>query len=255
MTEVLAAIDNSLAARPVLIMARALAEVLGADVAALHVDDENDGGQTALRVAESLGIEYRQCGGDPLSCICEAAGRDDVVGVVIGARRDPVSHHTGHLAGQVADAVDKPVVVVPPDADPTAHLHRVVIAMEGSRHKSKALKSAVEVAAGADLDLTVVHVDDETSIPSFSDHAAYDAESYAHEFLARYLVGAPDAHLELRIGTPTDAIIDVTDGADLLAIGWPQHATAERGAVAHELLDRSHVPVLLIALDEREGST
>lgn len=252
MTKVIAAIDNSLAARPVLTMAVALAEVFGADVEALHVSE--DDGETARSNAEHLGIEYCQCAGDPFDCITHAVADDAVVGVVIGARREPVSHHTGHLARQVADAVDKPVVVVPPDAEPPAHLHSVVIAMEGSPHKSKALKAAVEVAAGADLDLTVVHVDDETSIPSFSDQVAYEAETYAHEFLARYLRGAPDARLELRIGTPADEIIDVTEGADLLAIGWPQSATGDRGAVAHELLDRSHVPVLLVALDENGGT-
>lgn len=253
MTRVIAAIDNSLAARPVLTMASALAEVFGAEVEALHVSE--DDGHTARSGAESLGIEMRQCRGDPFDCICEAVKEDDVVAVVIGARREPAGHHTGHLARQLADALDKPVVVVPPEAEPPAHLHNVVIAMEGSARKSRALKSAVEVAAGADLDLTVVHVDDETSIPSFSDQVAYEAETYAHEFLARYLHGAPDAHLELRIGTPADEIMDVTDGADLLAIGWPQSATGDRGEVAHELLDRSHVPVLLIALDESgEGS-
>jgi nucleotide-binding universal stress UspA family protein len=253
MTIVIAAIDNSLAAQPVLTMATALAEVLGADVRAMHISDEE--GLTARTSAETLGIEFCQCPGDPLEQICKAAEAADVVAVVVGARSKRATGHAGHLARQLADAIVKPVIVVPPEAEPAVHLRNVVIAMEGTPHKARGLKSAVDVAAGADLDITVLHVDDETSIPSFSDQVAHEAEAYADEFLERYLHGAKSAHLEMRIGVPADEIIDLTDtaAADLLAIGWPQCASDDRGLVAHEVLDRSHVPVLLIALDDEGG--
>jgi nucleotide-binding universal stress UspA family protein len=250
MTTVIAAIDNSMAARPVLAMASALAEIFGAEVRAMYISDEE--GLTERTSAETLGIEYCRCPGDPLEEICRAAEAADVVGVVVGARGKRATGHVGHLARQIADAVVKPVIVVPPEAEPATHLHNVVIAMEGNPHKARGLKSAVEVAAGADLDITVVHVDDETSIPSFSDQVAHDAEAYADEFLERYLHGAKSAHLEMRIGVPAYEIIDLTctTAVDLLAIGWPQSASADRGVVGHAVLDRSHVPVLLIALDE-----
>ncbi|HEX4822052.1 MAG TPA: universal stress protein [Acidimicrobiales bacterium] len=254
MTKVIAAIDNSLAARPVVLMATALAEVLGATVEPLHVSD--DDGETARACADSLGLELRRCSGDPLECIRAAAEADDVVAVAIGARQQPSGHHVGHLARQVADVIDKPVLVVPPETVPPAHLHHVVIAMEGTPAKTRHLKAAVDVASSADLHLTVVHVDDESSIPSFSDQVAHETDAYAHEFLARYLHGAPRARLELRIGAPADEVIDVTDVAapDLLAIGWPQSAGGDHGATAREILDRSHVPVLLVAIDSAETS-
>jgi len=250
MTKVIAAIDNSLAAHPVVMMASVLAEVLGATVEVLHVSD--DDGSTARACADRLGVPFRRCGGDPLDCIRAAAEADDVVAVAIGARREPSGHHVGHLARQIADAIDKPLLVVPPEAELPAHLHSVVIAMEGTPSRTRNLKVALDVAAGADLDLTVVHVDDETSIPSFSDQVAHETASYAEEFLARYARGAPRAHLELRIGPPADEIIDLTDQAtpDLLAIGWPQSAGEEHGVVAREILDRSHIPVLLVAIDQ-----
>jgi nucleotide-binding universal stress UspA family protein len=115
----------------------------------------------------------------------------------------------------------------------------------------------VDVTANADLELVVVHVDDEDSIPSFSDQVAHETDSYAEEFLARYLHGAPKARLELRVGVPADEIIAAADAAvaDVLAIGWPQSRDEQRGAVACEVLDRSRIPVLLIALDKREEAT
>ena len=52
MSRIVAAIDNSPAARPVLSVALALGPVLGADVEAVHVADEE--GDTAAAAAGSL---------------------------------------------------------------------------------------------------------------------------------------------------------------------------------------------------------
>ena len=254
MTKILSAIDNSLTAKPVLAMSAALAPVLGADVEAMYVAE--DGGHTARECAASCGIAFRQLPGDPLQQIVRQAANEAVVAVVIGARGRRGGRHIGHLAREVADAIDKPVLVVPPDAEPAERLHTVVIAMEGTPGKARSLKSAIAVAADADLELVVVHVDDENSIPSFSDQVAYETESYAEEFLARYLQGAPKARLELRVGVPADEIIAAADSAmaDVLAIGWPQSRDEQRGAVAREVLDRSRIPVLLVAIDGEEGT-
>jgi nucleotide-binding universal stress UspA family protein len=248
MSRILAAIDNSAAARPVVSMATALGEILNASVEALHVSDEK--GQTACATAESGGVEYRTLLGDPFTRIVQRAAENDVVAVVVGARRRLKARRLGHLARQIADAVEKPVLVVPPEAQATGRLRRVVIAMEGTPAKAPNLRVAFDLATGADLEFVVVHVDDEDSIPSFSDQVAHETEAYANEFLARYLHGAPTARLELRVGVPADEIIDLTDSlaADLLAVGWPRLAGADRGATAREILDRSHVPVLLVAL-------
>ena len=248
MTRVIAALENSLAARPVLVTAAAVADVLGGDVDALHIGD--DGGHTARASADQAGVAFRQLPGDPVKRIIEQASASDVVAVVLGARESASGRRTGHIPRAVADAIDRPVIVVPPGIDPSARIHTVVIAMEGTAAKARSLKSAVEVAAGADLDLVVVHVDDELSIPSFSDQVAHETDAYASEFLARYLRGVEKVRLELRVGVPADEILGVSQAADLIAVGWPQHATGDRGAVAREVLDRSRVPVLLVALGE-----
>jgi nucleotide-binding universal stress UspA family protein len=250
MSSIVAAIDNSAAARPVLSMATALGAVFGADVAAIHVSE--DDGQTASAIAETFGIPCEILRGDPFTRIAACAGRDDVVALVVGARRRIQGGSAGHLARQVADAVEKPVLVVPPESKPIDRLRRVLIAMEGTSKKARSIANAIDIAAGADLDLTVVHVDDEDSIPQFSDQVAHETDAYATEFLARYLRGAPDAHLELRIGVPADEIIDITNtlDPDLVAIGWPHVAGEHRGAVARDILDRSHVPVLLVAVTD-----
>jgi nucleotide-binding universal stress UspA family protein len=247
--KIIAAIDNSAAARPVLAGALALAGVLGASVEAVHVSD--DGGGTAQASAESFGVPFRAAAGNPFQVLLDLSARDDVVAVAVGARGRPGgARPAGHLALALADSIDKPVLVVPPDAQPTGYLQRVVLAMEGTPAKARSAKRTVELAAGAGLELIVVHVDDEDSIPLFSDQVQHETESYAREFLARYCHGAPEARLELRIGLPADEIIAAVDttAPDILAIGWPHSSDPGRGLVARQILDRSHTPVLLVAV-------
>jgi nucleotide-binding universal stress UspA family protein len=249
---IVAAIDNSAAARPVLSMATALGEILNASVEALHISDNE--GETASAIAESLGVPCRTCPGDPLTRIVERAADANVTAVVVGARRRLNGRNIGHLARQVADAIEKPVLVVPPEAQSTGRLHRVIFAMAGTRAKARNLKIAFDLAAAADLEFVIVHVDDEDSLPSFSDQVAHETQAYADEFLARNLRGGPAARLELRVGVPADEIIALTVSltADLLAVGWPHSRDAHRGATAREILDRSHIPVLLVSLSTED---
>jgi nucleotide-binding universal stress UspA family protein len=146
--------------------------------------------------------------------------------------------------------MDKPVLMVPPDAHPRDSLQRVVVAMEGTPRKARSVKRAVEVAASAGLELVVVHVDDEASIPLFSDQIQHETDAYAREFLARYCRGAPEARLVLRIGNPAEEILATSEtiAPDLLEIGWPHSSDPERGMVAREIVDRSPTPVLLVAV-------
>jgi nucleotide-binding universal stress UspA family protein len=248
MSKVVAAIDNSATARPVLVAATALARVLGADVNAICVAE--DEGQTARRCANGLRVPLTILTGDPFRQIEKRALADDVFAVVIGARRRVNERRIGHMARAVANQITKPVLVVPPEAIPAERLRTVLIAMKGTPATPRGIKAVVDVAAGADLEVVVVHVDDEASIPSFSDQAAHETDAYTEEFLARYVHGAPKARLELRVGVPADEILAATVSitADLLALGWPQSTDEDRGAVAREVLDRSHVPVLLVAL-------
>jgi len=250
MTIVIAAVDDSAAARPVLAGALALARVLGAGVEAVTVAD--DGGHTARACAERMAVPFRQLAGDPLTVIVALATGPAVVAVAVGARRSVQHHGIGHLALAVADAVDKPVLVVPPGAELPGRFDTALIAMEGTKDNTRAIKSAVELAAGTGLELVVVHVDDESTIPSFSDQVAHETDAYAAEFLARYVPGAPAARFEPRVGAPGEEIMAAVTavGADVIALGWPQSSGPHRGAVAREVLERSRVPVLLVALAE-----
>lgn len=249
MTTILAAVDDSPAAAPVLATAAAIAPVFGAEVRAVEVSDAV--GRTAHAAGEAVNIPVSAVRGDPLTEISRLAADDDVVAVVLGARdriRGPKP--MGHLALSLANTSPKPVIIVPPGARPPARVRRALLALKGTTRSRRHLQRAVALAAASDLEVVVVHVDDEDSIPSFTDQVQYDTELYATEFLARYAPGVMNARMEMRMGIPADEILQTIDEVhpDILAIGWPQSDDPARGAAARDVLNRSPIPVLLVAL-------
>lgn len=247
MSTVLAALDDSAAASPVLTAAAALAPLLASTVQAVHVGGPHAG--TARACADQAGVPYRVLAGDPAAVISRLAA-DGVSAVVVGARARPVGRTAvGHLALELAEVVPTPLLVVPPQSRPAAVLRSVLVALEGTPGRPKTLRHALSVVAGADIDVAVVHVESEEDVPSFSDSAAHETEAYAREFLARYWPQGPRARLVLRVGSPAEQILSVCKELhpDLLVAGWPQGRGSEHGHVVREVLSRSPVPLLLVA--------
>src|ERR1019366_7686934 len=155
MKKVIAAIDNSATARPVLAMAQAVASALAGALDALHVTE--DGDETARASAEAAGAALRTLSGDPVEQLALAVTEEDVVALVLGARAGPGGPRpAGHLVLALAGRTDKPVFVVPPDAQPPKQLRRVLVAMEGSPGKARALQRTIELSTGAGLEIVVV---------------------------------------------------------------------------------------------------
>lgn len=248
MSTVLAAVDDSLAAGPVITAAVAIAPLLGSSVEAVHFGE--DTGHTARECAERAGVPFRNVPGDPAEGLTQLC-LDDVTAVVVGTRDGAAeTGPVGHLALDLAERLPRPLLVVPQQYTPSDGVERVLVALEGSPGRAKPLRHAVEVVAGADIDLTVVHVDTEDLVPAFSDSAAHETADFAQEFLTRYWPLAPRARLALPIGTPVDEVLAVADDVkpDVLVAGWPQGAGPGHGHVVRELLRRSPYPVLLVAV-------
>ncbi len=250
MSTIVAALDTPTTARPVLRTALALGPVFGARVSAVRTDAEPHGSYEVE--AGAAGVPLTVALGDPVDHLRRAADDPGTVALVLGTRGAAATPPLRPLAEAVAAATPKPVVLVPPEARPAPTIRRVVVAMEGTARSPRHLQRTVELVEASQLELFVVHVDDVDSIPSFSDHVEYDTEAYADEFLARYCPGAPHARMATRIGRPADEILAACDDLrpDVLAMGWHQSAAPGRGVVVREVIGRTPVPVLLIALSE-----
>jgi len=245
---VIAALDNSLATRPVLATAQSLAELLGARVEAVHVGSNGD--RVASSEAAAAGLELHTLTGPTIERLAELAAAEDVAALVVGARGTPAgARPVGTTAFELMTSLMKPLIVVPPDVARPDQLRRVLVPLEGTLSTALAPTRIIDVACDAELDVVVLHVHDEASLPAFTDQPQHEADAWAEEFLARYMPGRVGAvRLEVRVGRREEQILCVAEeiGGDLIALGWSQDLAPGRASVVRTVLERGHIPVMLV---------
>jgi nucleotide-binding universal stress UspA family protein len=250
-TRVIAALDNSLAAKPVLATAQSLAELFGARVDAVHV--RKNGTRVASNEAAAVGLQLRMLSGPTVEQLAQIADAEDVVAVVIGARGTPAgSRPVGGTAFELMKSLDKPLVVVPPDVERAGVLRCVIVPLEGTLSTSLAPRRLLDFASDTELDVVVLHVHDEASLPAFTDQPQHETDAWAEEFLARYApAGVGRVRLEVRVGRRDEQILRAAEeiGGDLIALGWSQNLAQGRAAVVRAVLDRGRIPVMLVPVD------
>jgi nucleotide-binding universal stress UspA family protein len=248
MTKVIAALDNSLAAKPVLATALALGRLLGAKPELLHVSV--DGERTARSAADVAGLPLQTVPGPILDRLLERGRAEDVVAMVLGARGTPGGRRPlGSTALAVATSLLKPVVIVPPNAPSPAELRRVLVPLEGNLPASLVPRAIVALGREAELEVVVLHVHEETSLPLFTDQPQHERQAWAREFLTRYCPwGIGHVRLETRLGNSQELIPRVAGEtkADLIVLGWAQELADGRAPVVRAALSHSHVPVMLV---------
>ncbi len=247
---VLAALDRSPAAQPVLAAAAALADLLSAGLAALHVQEDST--QTPGDIAKAAGVPLRVVRGGVVDELVAAGKADDVAALVIGARGIPTDPRPlGSTAVAVAGALLKPVLVVAPDAEPRHRFGRALVPLEGSLATSLAPRSLIELAPDVGLEVVALHVVAPDAIPAFTDQPQHEQEALAREFLARYCPWGIDVvQFETRVGRREELIplAAAECGCDLIVLGWLRRLTPGRARVVRATLERSRIPVMLIPM-------
>lgn len=255
MRKVLAAVDGSLADAPVLITARGLGELLGADVEAIHVDAAGRADGTVA--AEAAGVPLRVVTGDVVEELAGAGKEDDVAALVLGARGLPTDPRPlGATAEAVATKVLKPVVIVPPDGIRPAAIRRILLPLEGTASSSHAPRVVLGLAQDISLDVVVLHALGAEDIPSFTDQPQHEHRAWASEFLARYFpAGIAGVRMETRIGRAETLVPQVAEefACDLIALGWAQELAPGRAPVVRAALQLSQRPVLLVPVRAHAG--
>jgi nucleotide-binding universal stress UspA family protein len=169
-TMILAAVDASAAAQPVLDTATALGRTLRLPVVAIHV--RQDGTEAERLLTERAGIELRLTTGTPAEAIVAALDHADVALAVVGVRGHPAGRRpAGSTALAVATSAAKPVVVVPPEPrdPPPAGLHRVLVPLDGTADTARAVEQTMSWFAGSGVEIVSLHVFDATTVPRFWD--------------------------------------------------------------------------------------
>jgi nucleotide-binding universal stress UspA family protein len=248
MKKVLAALDNSLAGKALLEAAHTLATLLDAEVQALHV--QTDGDRTARSTAEAAGIPFRTTKGPVVERLVEAGAASDVVALAIGARGTASGRRPlGGTASAVASTLPKPVMIVPPDADPRGAFRRVLVPIEGLASHTLAPRWFFEPAREAGIEVLALHIHDAESIPAFTDQPQHEQPAWSDEFVRRYCRwGIDDVRLETRVGRIGELIplVATESDCDLIALGWSRELSSARAPVVRETLARSNIPLLLV---------
>jgi nucleotide-binding universal stress UspA family protein len=260
MTIVMAALNGTPVSRVVLAVAAEVARVLDAEVEAVHVVEDGQDrpgiAADAAMEAAAKGIPVRMLDGLVEAMLVERASSDEIRAMVMGLRRSlGGSRPAGHVALGVIARVRKPVVVVPPVTTLGFRLRKVLVPVQG--RPADALEDTMAIAESAQLETVILHVRDEWSVPSFEDQPHYDVETWAEEFLARWVPGArAGTAIELRVGTPEEQILDVARdiGADMIAMGWSQDLSPGRATVVRWALEHTPIPLALMPLARTAGA-
>lgn len=254
MTTVIAALDNSSAAAPVVATATRIAELYSATAHALHVRE--DGAGAARAAAEGAGLELETVSGSPIEMLIDAAEQPTVRAVVLGARATRGGRRpAGSTAMKFIASVSTPLIVVPPDAPNPGRIDSILVPLDGTPASAAALAGTIELARGSGVAVVVLHVHPEGQLPRFSEHLQHEANTWAEEFVARNCpCPLEEVRLELRVGVPHEQLVRVVreTGVDLVAMGWSQELAGGRAAVVREALSRCPVPILLIPVEGPE---
>jgi len=249
MSTVLAAVDNSATAAPVLSAATAVAALLGAGIEAVHARE--NGYRKAQAAADAFGIPLRETRSRGLHGLIDSAEDPGVVQVVLGARSSSTGRRpAGHTALRLARSLTKPLVVVPPDVPLPVRFERILVPLDGTRTTADALAATVGLACECDIEVIALHVYDYADLPLFSDQPHHEADAWAREFLRRYATRPELVRLETRVGVPGEHVLRVArdKAVDMIALGWSQHLEEGRAAVVRDLLAESPIPVLLVPI-------
>lgn len=248
MKKVIAALDNSLASRPVVATAIGLSRLLGAEPELLHVVEGGD--RIARGAADAAGRQLETLPGPVVERLLERSRSEDVVATVVGARGTPGGRRPlGRTALALATALEKPVVVVPPHARPPEVLRKVLVPVEGELSASLTPRAIVQLGCESELEVVVLHVLEEEALPSFTDQPQHEREAWAGEFLRRYCPwGIGRIQFEARVGGSDVLVPLVAEEAnvDLIALGWTQELAEGRAPVVRAVLSRGRTPVLLV---------
>jgi nucleotide-binding universal stress UspA family protein len=221
--EILAVVESYASERDVLEVAAAVAELAGAGVVRADVREMRRGKRPAR--------------------ILTRCAEDDVLAAVLaGDQRDAAT------CWSVIRETIRPVVLVPPQAHlrrPT--ITRVLVPLDGTPESAKAAARTFELLHARELDVVVLHVFDETTVPRFWDQPAHSWPAWAAEFIARSGL-SPDARLTVRSGQPGARVVEVAEHehADLIALSWSQQLEPGRARTVRAAVCEATVPLLLL---------
>ncbi len=268
---VLVPLDGSVHATAAIPVARGLAKLLHATVAALHVSD-NSLAPTALVERMKLSREdvrglvvERRPGSAAAVIVQEAAERHAAVIVMCPQiRTDLPSRALGSVAEAVLRIAPCPIVLVPSARGRnTWALRRLLVPHNGTPTSAAVMGPATGFASMAAAELVVLHVAIPTAdrptepgtlvFPRYLDRPHHEWPAWGQEFLDRLraLGRARDGiemHLAVAQGDAGAAIVDFARQSDLVVLGWRGTLEPGRARIMRCVIRDTMCPVIVFRL-------
>jgi nucleotide-binding universal stress UspA family protein len=248
MSFILAALDAGPTAQSVLDTALRMGELTSTDVEVVHVTT-GDNQPVKLRT-DRAHVPLHLIRGPLEPALLSAVEAPEVVAAVLGTKAAAGDRRLlGTTATHIIERSTKPVVIVPPDFVCPGFFRRLLIPLEGTEASTQPVLEKLFPLLAADVELIVIHVFTESTVPAMLDHPWRDLEILGKEFLTRHLPNQ-EASIELRHGPAGNQVAEACDehGADLIVLSWSQDSTAGRARVVRQILGSVKLPILLFPL-------
>jgi nucleotide-binding universal stress UspA family protein len=265
---VLVPLDGSVHATAAIPVARGLAKLLHATVAALHVSDSSLA-PTALLERMKLtredvhGLVVERRPGPAAAVIAQEATERHAALIVMcpQIRTDLPSRALGSVADAVLRIAPCPIVLVPSARGRKDWaLRRLLVPHDGTPTSAAAMGPSTDLASTAAAELVVLHVatpgiDRPTEpgtlvSPRYLDHPHHEWPAWGREFLDRlHAVGRARDGIEMRLavaqGDAGAAIVDFARQSDLIVLGWRGALEPERARTMRCVIRDSACPVIM----------
>ena len=268
---ILVPLDGSLDARAALPVAKALGEVMGANLSVVHVS-----GAMPLPLSELvdwLGLEGAALHGWSIDArVGEPSATINDAARMAGARLIVLCTHTaaarptailGRIALGVLRAAPCPVVLVSPAQKPASwRPSRILLPHDGSPTANAAVGPAAELACKAGAELLVVQVGaagigapaerGSLSIPLYVDQPQHEWPSWSGELLERLECLSPDVRLHARLlvrgGAPGPEITRMAteQSADLIVLAWKGEWAGEHAKTLESVVREAPCPTMIV---------
>lgn len=179
--------------------------------------------------------------GHPARAILEAENSAELIILGQDGEHDAITGDwTGSTADRLARHASRPVMIAPGSFAP---IEKIMVAYDGSPHAGRALREAIDLAMTLHVPLvicTVIEAGDQGQAMDHADTAMRLAR--AHECAAAFLITQ---------GRPAESLLKkaVETNCGLLIAGAHGHGRIREwilGSAAHELIVKTHLPLMLV---------
>lgn len=228
-------------------MALAMGRLSDASVEATYPAGDHGFADEIVKLCDTHNVPCTQLNEPPDASLRSEVESPDVVSSIVATRKAGQGWRLlGPISFNLLRNTDKPIVVIGPNAEIPTSIRTLFIPLEGPPAANPYLASYLNEITTHDVEIVVLHVFTEHTLPQMLDRPAMDLEVLGVEFLRRHL---PHAHsIQLRHGPIVAELLATCNvqRSGLVVMPWSQDTSRGHARIIREILANSRLPVVLL---------